>query len=273
MTDSRGTFSFTDLVPGTYRVRVDGVAVEPMVSADLSLVAGEVRKLPINVIRMERKTTTVNVVATTRQVAQAQVQQQEKQRVLGIMPNFLTSYIWDAAPMTPKLKYKLAARSSIDPVTFLVAAAVAGAEQEHNTFPGYGRGGEGYAKRYGATIADTVASRMISFAILPSLFHQDPRYFYRGSGSIRSRALYALEASVICRGDNGHSQLNYSKILGSFAAAGLSNIYRDPQDRQASLTFRNGLIIIGSGAVANLLREFISRKLTHNVPAFANGKP
>jgi hypothetical protein len=272
-TDSRGAFAFTGLAPGTYRLKVDAPGIEPFVSEDVSLSAGESRELPLKAIRMARKTTTVRVVATTNQVAQAQIHEQEQQRVLGVLPNFLTSYIWDAAPLTPKLKYKLAVRTLVDPVTFVVAAGVAGAEQYHNTFPGYGQGAEGYGKRFGATYADTVASRMISFAALPSLFHQDPRYFYRGSGSVRSRILYALASSVICRGDNGKSEVNYSKILGSFAAAGLSNIYRAPQDRQATLTFRNGLIIIGSGAVVNLMREFISRKLTRNVPAFAKGKP
>ncbi|HWF46551.1 MAG TPA: carboxypeptidase-like regulatory domain-containing protein [Bryobacteraceae bacterium] len=272
-TDSRGAFAFTDLPPGTYQLKVDAPGIEPFVSEDVSLAAGETRELPVTAIRMARKTTTVRVVATTQQVAQAQMHEEEQQRILGVLPNFLTSYIWDAAPLTPKLKYRLAFRTIIDPVTLLVTAGVAGAEQYHNTFPGYGQEAEGYGKRFGATYADTVANRMISFALLPSVFHQDPRYFYRGSGSIRSRILYAVASSVICRGDNGQSELNYSKIIGAFATAGLSNIYRAPQDRQASLTFRNGLIIIAGGAAVNLMREFISRKLTPNVPGFAKGKP
>jgi hypothetical protein len=254
-------------------LKVDAPGIEPFVSEDVSLAAGETRELPLTAIRMARKTTTVRVVATTQQVAQAQMHEEEQQRILGVLPNFLTSYIWDAAPLTPKLKYRLAFRTIIDPVTLLVTAGVAGAEQYHNTFPGYGQEAEGYGKRFGATYADTVANRMISFALLPSVFHQDPRYFYRGSGSIRSRILYAVASSVICRGDNGQSELNYSKIIGAFATAGLSNIYRAPQDRQASLTFRNGLIIIAGGAAVNLMREFISRKLTPNVPGFAKGKP
>ncbi len=198
---------------------------------------------------------------------------QEKQRVLGFLPNYYSSYIWDAAPMTPKLKFKLSLRSTTDPVTFLVAAGLAGVEQKHNTFPGYGQGSEGYAKRFGAAYADTMVSKMVSRAILPTILHQDPRYFYRGSGSIRSRIFYALAAAVICREDNGRLQPNYSQVLGNFAASGISNLYRAPGDRTASLTFRNGLIMTGSGAVENLLREFFSRKVTSNVPAFANGKP
>jgi hypothetical protein len=114
---------------------------------------------------------------------------------------------------------------------------------------------------------------MVSRAILPTVLHQDPRYFYRGSGSIRTRLLYALSAAFICRGDNGRLEPNYSQVLGNFAGAGLSNLYRAPVDRNVGLTLRNGLIITGTGALENVLREFLSRKLTPNVPAFANGKP
>ncbi|HEX7363282.1 MAG TPA: hypothetical protein VF283_22560 [Bryobacteraceae bacterium] len=198
--------------------------------------------------------------------------QQEKHRIVGILPNYYTSYIW-TAPMPPKLTFNLAFRSLTDLVTFLVAAGVAGVEQAHNTFPGYGPGWEGYRKRYGSTYADTVAGKMLGSAIFPVIFHQDPRYFYRGSGSIRSRIIYALISTVTCRGDNGRLEFNYSRVLGNFAAAGLSNVYRAPSDRRATLTLRNGLIITASGAVVNLLREFVSRKLTSHVPAFANGKP
>ncbi len=114
---------------------------------------------------------------------------------------------------------------------------------------------------------------MIGSAILPSLLHQDPRYFYRGTGSITSRTLYAIEQTFVCRGDNGRTEPNYSHLLGNFAAAGVSNFYHAPEDRSASLTVRNGFIITGSNAVSNLLREFLLKELTPKVPKYANGKP
>lgn len=271
--DSNGAFQFDELVPGTYRVTIDATGLEPRVTAEVVLGAGERRELPIVGRRVPITSTTVHVVATSNEVAQAQVRAQEQQRVLGFLPNYYSSYIWDAAPMTPKLKFNLSLRSTTDPVTFLVAAGLAGVEQKHNTFPGYGQGSEGYAKRFGAAYADTLAGKMVSRAILPTVLHQDPRYFYRGSGSIRTRIVHALASAVICRGDNGRLQPNYSQIFGNFAASGISNLYRAPGDRTASLTFRNGLIMTGSGALENLLREFFSRRLTSNVPAFANGKP
>lgn len=271
--DSEGTFTFADLPAGHYQLKIEGAGIQPSTSAELVLETGEKRDLSMVARQLPLTRTTVRVVATRNEVAQAQIKQQEKQRILGFLPNYYTSYIWDAAPLTPKLKFKLALRTTTDPVTFLVAAGIAGAEQKHKTFPGYGQGPEGYAKRYGATYADMVVNRMVSSAILPTVLHQDPRYFYRGSGSIRSRVLYALAESVVCRRDDGRVAPNYSRVLGAFATAGLSNIYRAPEDRRVGLTLRNGLIITGSGAVVNLLREFLSRKLTPNVPVFANGKP
>jgi hypothetical protein len=150
---------------------------------------------------------------------------------------------------------------------------VAGAEQAKNIFPGYGQGAQGYAKRYGAAYADDVLGRVIGSAVLPSLFHQDPRYFYKGSGSVRSRISYAISRAVITRGDNGHVQPNYSHVLGSFAAGGISNLYHPAGDRGVSLTLSNGLIETAGSAVDNLLREFLLRKITRNVPDQDQGKP
>ncbi len=272
-TDKKGAFTLAGLPSGTYQLKVDAAGIEPLASETVVLCAGEKHNLPLVVVRIPTKITTVAVNATLNDVARAQVHEEEQQRILGFLPNYYTSYIWNAAPMTTKLKFRLALRTATDPVTFIVVAGVAGVEQAHKTFPGYGQGSEGYAKRYGATYADTVSGRMFGSAIFPALLHQDPRYFYQGSGSTRSRLLYALLSTVVCRGDNGRLEPNYSHVLGSFTAAGVSNIYRVPSDRQAGLTFRNGLIITASGAVVNVMREFISRKLTSTVPAFANGKP
>jgi hypothetical protein len=274
VTDSKGAFAFGELVPGNYSVTIDTAGnSERPVLVDVLLGAGERRELPVIGTYVAASSTTVHVVAAPGEIAEAQLKQQETQRLLGIVPNFYSSYIWDAAPMSSKQKFKLTLRSNTDPINFLMVATLAGIEQKHNTFPGYGQGGEGYAKRFGAVYADTMVSKMVSRAILPSVLHQDPRYFYRGSGSVRSRIFYALSSAVICRGDNGRLQPNYSQVLGSFAATGLSNLYRAPGDRTTSLTFRNGLVMTASSALENLLREFVSRKLTPNVPAFANGKP
>ena len=272
-TDSNGAFAFTGLSAGTYQVRIDAPGLWPFASEPFAVAEGVRHELPIVATRMAVTRTTVNVKASLQEVAEAQVKQEETQRLLGLLPNYYTSYIWDAVPMTPKSKFGMAVRTVTDPVSFLVVAGIAATEQYHKTFPGYGQGAEGYARRYGSTYADTVASRMLGSAVFPVLFHQDPRYFYRGSGSVRSRFTYAVMSAVICRADDGRLQPNYSHILGSFAAAGISNLYKAPEDRQAGLTLRNGLIITAVSAAENVMREFLFRRLTPSVPPFQNGKP
>jgi hypothetical protein len=104
---------------------------------------------------------------------------------------------------------------------------------------------------------------MIGSAILPSLLKQDPRYYYKGTGTTRSRILYAIANSVICKGDNGRWQFNYSGILGGAAAGGISNLYYPAANRNGiSLTLENTALGIAGGAVQNLFQEFLVRRLT-----------
>ncbi len=176
--------------------------------------------------------------------------------------------------MTAKQKFVLAWKTTSDPVTLGIVGVIAGIQQSQNTFSGYGQGAEGYGKRFGASYADVVSGTFIGGAILPTLLKQDPRYFYKGSGSKRSRILYALANAVICKGDNGHWQTNYSTILGSLAAGGISNLYYPASDRNgARLTLENALIGISATGVANVLQEFLIPKLTPSVPKHHPAKP
>jgi hypothetical protein len=216
----------------------------------------------------------VRVVPKVTEVAEDEIKVEEKQRVLGVIPNFYVSYITDAAPLTPKQKFELAWKTSVDPVTFGLNGAIAGIQQAQNDFSGYGQGAQGYAKRYGASYTNLTMETFIGGAILPSLLKQDPRYFYKGSGSTRSRILYAIANSVICKGDNKHWQANYSGILGSLAAGGISNLYYPAQDRNgAALTFENALIEIGENAAANILQEFVIRRLTPSASRGQQAQP
>jgi len=218
--------------------------------------------------------TEVHVQPSQVEIAEEQIKAQEKQRVLGVVPNFYVTYVKDAAPLTSKQKFELAFRTTIDPVTFGVTGAVAGIEQAQNDFSGYGPGAQGYAKRYGAAYADLVSGTFIGSAILPSLLKQDPRYFYKGTGTAKSRFLYAIANAVICKGDNGRWQPNYSDILGSLAAGGISNLYYPANDRNGvGLTFETALIGIGATAGVNVLQEFVVRKLTPNLPGHNRQDP
>lgn len=272
ITNRSGKYAFLRLPAGSYSVSASSPEIEPVSPSQVVLGAGEVFRLPMTVVAMPKVVATVRVTADVAQVAKAQVHQEVHQRVLAIIPNFGTSFEWDAAPLTPALKFKLATRSMFDPFTLATDAMLAGVEQWHNTFPGYGTGLPGYGKRLGATFADSFDARMLGDALLPSITHQDPRYFYHGGRNTTRRFFYALKETVMCRGDNKRQQFCYSRILGNFAAAGIANAYHAPQDRGAGITVRDGFIIMGSDAVVNLMREFLSRGLTSNVPPGAAGK-
>jgi Carboxypeptidase regulatory-like domain len=257
-----GQFFFANIAPGPFQVTITATGFKTQAYPG-TVRAGENCVVPQIALALATETTQVRVGP---QIAEEQVKQEEKQRVLGVIPNFYVSYIPDPVPLAPKQKFELAWRTSIDPVTFVLTGAIAGVQQADNDFSGYGQGAQGYGKRYGASYADVVIGTFVGSAILPSLLKQDPRYFYKGTGSVRSRALYAVAQAVICKGDNGHWQPNYSGVLGSLAAGGISNLYYPASDRNgAALTFENTAIGIGESAAANLFQEFVIRKLTPSV--------
>jgi hypothetical protein len=261
-----GQFFFANVPPGPFQLTITAAGFAAQTSTG-ALHSGEVQMLPQITLEVATAITDVQVSLTRTEVAAQEIKIEEKQRVLGVIPNFYVSYIADAVPLTSKQKFGLAWKTVIDPVTIVLVGGVAGVEQAQNHFSGYGQGAQGYGKRFGAGYADTVAGTFIGAAILPSLLKQDPRYFYKGTGSISSRALYAIGNSVICKGDNGHWQANYSNILGSLAAGGISNLYYPAADRDgAGLTFANAAIGLGATAIANLAQEFVVRRFTPKVP-------
>jgi hypothetical protein len=270
--DYDGRFSFSDVPPGSFHLTITSAGFAAQTFAG-NLRSGENYVVPQIVLPIATASTEIRVVPSQIEVAEEQIKEEEKQRALGFIPNFYVSYVPNAAPLTPKQKFELAGKTIVDPVTFGLTAAIAGLQQANRNFSGYGQGAQGFAKRYGAAYADTATSTLIGSAILPSLLKQDPRYFYKGTGSKRSRFLYAVANSVICKGDNGHWQANYSSILGSLAAGGISNLYYPANDRGAGLTFENTLIGIGATAAANVLQEFVIKKLTPNAPNHPPAKP
>jgi hypothetical protein len=115
---------------------------------------------------------------------------------------------------------------------------------------------------------------MLGSALLPSVFKQDPRYFYKGAGTVRSRVLYAIANAVICKGDNGRWQANYSGILGNLAAGGISNLYYPAANRDGvGLTFENAGLGAAAGAVQNLFQEFVVKRLTPKIPNYGPAQP
>jgi hypothetical protein len=261
-----GQFAFANVPPGPFHLTITAQGFAPLTSSGI-LQPGENYIVLHTALSVATALTDVEVGLSRVEVAQEQIQVEEKQRVLGVFPNFYVTYDRHAVPLSSKQKFELAWKNVVDPVTFLLVGGIAGVEQANNTFSGYGQGAQGYGKRFGAVYADTVSGTFIGSAILPSLLKQDPRYFYKGTGSTSSRTLYALANAVICKGDNGHWQANYSVILGSLASGGISNIYYPAKDRNgAGLTFANAAIGIGGSAIANVLQEFVVRKFTPKLP-------
>ena len=267
---ANGEFTFNQIPAGSYRVTVDAKDLEPLQSEEIVVTAQQAYEMPAILLRVARASTHLTV-RPTEEVAAEQVKAQEQQRILGIVPNFYTSFIYDAAPLTTRQKYSLVSHNVFDPIEFISAGITAGIGQRTNRFPGYGQGAAGYGKRYAAAFGDALTRNYLSFAVLPSLFHQDPRYFYHGTGSAKSRLVHALGFAFVLRGDNGHTMPNYSFLLGVVGSGLLSNLYYPREDRGARLVFTNAAIGIGVRAGGGVLREFLSRRFTHNVPG--SGKP
>jgi hypothetical protein len=270
---SDGQFEFAGLLAGSYKITVSGKDMSNFTSGTIELKPGEFRIAPTITLAVSGGSTSVTVSGDKEQLAEQQVRIAEQQRIVGVIPNFYSAYDWNAPPMMARQKFKLSFRSVIDPVSFVTVAGVAGAEQYQGLFPGYGSGIQGYGKRYGAALANHFAGDMFSRAVFPSIFHQDPRYFYKGNGSIASRALYAMTRAVVTRTDDGRLQPNYSEVLGDLSAGAVSNLYYPQSDRGVSLVLLNGLTGTGANAASNLIREFLLKGLTSHVPKGANGQP
>ena len=266
VSDANGGFYFLDVPPGNFQLNVSAANFSTEIVAG-TVRAGEHYVAPQIVLSLAIETTSVTVTQTQEEIAQEQVKIEEHQRVLGVIPNFYVSYIPDAAPLTAKQKFGLAWKSSTDPITIVLVGAVAGAQQATNEFKGYGQGAQGYGKRFGASYADVVDGTFLGAAVFPTILKQDPRYFYKGTGSFHSRLLYALANAFICKGDNKKWQPNYSNILGNIAAGGVANAYYPASNRGAGLTFETAGIRIGETALAGVFQEFIVRKLTPNLPS------
>lgn len=200
--------------------------------------------------------------------AQQQLQQEEHQRVLGIVPNFGTTYVSDAASLSSGQKFQLAARSAIDPFSFAAAFLVSGINEAFDNDSGFGWGPEGYFKRSGAAYLDSLDGNIIGTWMLPALLHQDPRYFRLGHGTFRHRLLYSIATTVIVKHDHtGRWEPNYSNIGGNIAAGALSNLYYPKSDSSWAYTIGNGLIVTAEGTVGGIFDEFwpdISHRLLHH---------
>ena len=202
--------------------------------------------------------------------AEEQIKEQEKQRTVGVVPAFNVSYRADAVSMTAGQKMKLAFHSQVDPVAFAAAFVVAGYREALDDDPGFGWGAEGYGKRSGAAYLDAFDGGIIGNGILPSILHQDPRYFRLGHGTTTHRILYTLATNVMAKHDNTHKwEPNYSNVGGNIIAGAISNLYYPSSGAGIGQTFSNGFIVTAEGGFGSIFQEFwpdISRKFLHRDP-------
>jgi hypothetical protein len=212
--------------------------------------------------------------------ADRELKQQETQRMLGIVPAFNEVIGGKAVPLTPKQKFSLFFHSAFDPYQFGIVAIDAGIEQAQGEFPEYHYGIEGYARRYAAAFTDNFDGNFWGNAVLPSILHQDPRYYRLGHGNPMRRILYSASTAVICKGDNGHWEPNYSNVSGNLIGGAISNFYYPASDRGIGLTFERGLTVTATGAVGALAEEFypdfaayLSRRHARKLAAQAAAQP
>ena len=263
---SGGEFTLQNLPAGVFRVTVTATGFAPSSSEPITVTGGQTYIQPSITLYVANANTEVHVLANNPALAQLEIKAEEKQRVLGFAPNFYESFIDDAVPLTAKQKFSFAFRDTFDPTRFFGAAVQAGIQQANGSYKGYGFGAAGYGKRYAAAYGDGLTSDILSHAVFPVIFHQDPRYFYQGTGSNRSRFIHAVSSAVVARSDSGRTIPNYSYLLGDIGSGALSNLYYPHADRGVGLVFTNAAIGIAGRAIQGIIEEFVFPRLTSHRP-------
>jgi hypothetical protein len=263
LSNNTGFFRFDGVRPATpYRIIVSAKGLANWTSNALVLKPGQFFMLSGIALRPPTVHVSVNAV-TPEEVARQQVHTAEKQRILGVIPNFYVFYGPNAQPLSSKLKFQLAFKALTDPVTFLGFAVNAGIYQATD-YPSYQQGVAGYAERLGATFAGGYTNILVGNAIMPALLHQDPRYFYQGTGTSKSRLWHAVSSAFITRGDDGRREINYSNIIGDVASGAVSNAYYPSQDRGFGLVVRGALVGTCGRMIEGVAQEFVLNKITRH---------
>jgi len=194
--------------------------------------------------------------AGTQQSSAAKPPEPSDKRVLWIIPNYRTfPTLTDYKPITPKEKFDIATDDSFDRGTLALAAAFAGVGQLTSSNPSFGQEQLGYSHYFATAYADLVIGNYMTEAVYPTLLHQDPRYFRRGTGSGWSRLGYAMGQIFWTHTDSGHTQFNYSEIVGNSTAVAISTAYY-PEGRNVSSALSQLGSQIGIDMAANVLKEF-----------------
>jgi hypothetical protein len=178
-------------------------------------------------------------------------------RIFMVIPNYTTVEVPVAfKPLTAKEKFKLGAEDAFDPYAFPLAGILAGIAQAKNDDAAWGQGWKGFGKRYAAGYADTVSGSFMTTGVFPSMLHEDPRYFRKGTGGFRKRSLYALRRMFVITTDSGGATFNFSEYGGNAVAAGISQIYHSKEERGFSNFASDFGTQVLIDVVANQTKEF-----------------
>jgi hypothetical protein len=271
--DPQGFFNVGGLPAGTCSVTIRSQGLETYVLRDLHLRPGETYSLPEVALPIARTSADVTVTITTEQLAAEELHDELKQRVFGVLPNFYTSYQWDAAPLTGRQKLKLTLRAATDPVFLGTTAITAGIQQAQNTYPEYGGGPAGYWSRYGADYGDAVIGRFMGSVVFSTVFHQDPRYFVMTNGTWERRTWHAVSSTFMQRNDKTRRfEPAYAHLLGAATTGLIASTYH-PGSSPGKMVLDDTVLDLGGKAANNLIREFVLRHLARRIPSYAKGKP
>lgn len=263
-TDADGAFQISSLPPGNYTVRISANGLADWSASNV--LAAPASKPLLAVMRVAPAVTSVTVGLPPAEVAQAQLNQEVKQRVLGVLPNYYVAYESHPAPLSSRQKLHLGLKVLLDPVTFASVGITAGIQQNKNSYYQYGQGTKGFAKRFGTEYATAADAVLITSVLADSVLHQDPRYFYKGKGPIAGRAWYAVKSAFRAKGDNGKWQPPYAGLIGSVAAAEIAQTYRPDPRTQYTLIGRTLLFRFAGLVSLNLFEELFLKKLTTHTP-------
>lgn len=257
-----GSFAFPAVRPGiVYQITITAEGYADW-NSSVTVDPGQVKTLGDIKLRLLAVHRAVTVTYSSKEVAAEQIKSEEQQRMLRVIPNLYVTYEPHPEPLSSRMKFHLAYKSLTQPVFFAREAAWAGILQARDKPDEWRQGAKGYGKRLGAGFADGVSGSLITNAILPSLLHQDPRYFYQGTGTKSSRARHAMLAPFVCKGDNGEWQPNYSQWGGSLISYSISTAYYPSSDRTAGHVFGTFGIDMGLHVAGSLAQEFVFSKIT-----------
>jgi len=188
----------------------------------------------------------------------------QPKRILGVMPNYrAVSAGAIPPPPTPKQAFKIATQNSFDYSSFVFVGITSLVAFGTDAHPQLGVGMAGYGRYYWRGFVDKADGNYMVVFVLPTIFHQDERYYARGEGGIWKRALYAASRILITPNYHGHNSFNASEVFGRGIAQAVSASYYPSHDRTAgALAVKYGWAM-ERDALTNVFREFWPDIATH----------